>query len=257
MKLSANAFSGADLYLIIVQWVNRAFAILCLILCMSLNCHFLTIPTWMKALVPISEECNKPLDSSNCNDHDGGIYCNSCYRKKFGHQGYGSVLAGDGIRSGDTARESVLISAYFVHVHLQALFLFAVCYHLLMPTKFVCSCLIMIHVIFFIWYTCYIGPVVVGAGIHSGDIAHESILVSACFVHVHPHFLSYFCLLCVSNLYKVCSLMLHIIAIAEFLHKLIFDDWWIFAVSGQGRCCIDWSYLFFHRVLGRCKISTQ
>lgn len=75
------------------------------------------------ACLLVSVECNKPLDSSNCNDHDGEIFCNACYRKKFGHQGYGSVLAGDGIRSSDTPRESVLSAAFNfvlnIYDHLQ------------------------------------------------------------------------------------------------------------------------------------------
>jgi len=28
--------------------------------------------------------CNKALDSTNCNDHDGQMYCNTCYRRNFG-----------------------------------------------------------------------------------------------------------------------------------------------------------------------------
>ena len=80
------------------------------------TCYLLcdTIVNSLNKLVPllVSVECNKPLDSSNCNDHDGEIFCNACYRKKFGHQGYGSVLAGDGIRNSDTPRESVLSAAF-------------------------------------------------------------------------------------------------------------------------------------------------
>lgn len=31
--------------------------------------------------------CNKMLDSTNCNDHDGEIYCSPCYRKNFAPSG--------------------------------------------------------------------------------------------------------------------------------------------------------------------------
>ncbi|RUS82684.1 hypothetical protein EGW08_009521 [Elysia chlorotica] len=29
-------------------------------------------------------ECDKQLDSTNCNDHENDIFCNGCYRKNFG-----------------------------------------------------------------------------------------------------------------------------------------------------------------------------
>ena len=45
----------------------------------------------------VAGQCNKSLDSTNCNDHDGEIYCNSCYRKTFGPKGYGFAAGGAGL----------------------------------------------------------------------------------------------------------------------------------------------------------------
>ncbi|KAL8609546.1 hypothetical protein ACOMHN_000602 [Nucella lapillus] len=42
-------------------------------------------------------KCNKSLDSTNCNDHEGEIYCNSCYRKDFGPKGYGFAAGSAGL----------------------------------------------------------------------------------------------------------------------------------------------------------------
>ena len=96
-----------------VSWLIEFALHACVIGC---TCYLLCdiVVNSLNKLVPllVSVECNKPLDSSNCNDHDGDIFCNACYRKKFGHQGYGSVLAGDGIRNSDTPRESVLSAAF-------------------------------------------------------------------------------------------------------------------------------------------------
>ncbi|XP_012945698.2 cysteine and glycine-rich protein 1 [Aplysia californica] len=42
-------------------------------------------------------ECSKTLDSTNCNDHDNDIYCNTCYRKNFGpHSAAMSMTADSG-----------------------------------------------------------------------------------------------------------------------------------------------------------------
>ncbi|KAK7098123.1 cysteine and glycine-rich protein 1-like isoform X2 [Littorina saxatilis] len=42
-------------------------------------------------------DCSKSLDSTNSNDHDREIYCNACYRKQFGPQGYGFAAGGAGL----------------------------------------------------------------------------------------------------------------------------------------------------------------
>nr|KAG5699155.1 hypothetical protein BaRGS_014454 [Batillaria attramentaria] len=36
-------------------------------------------------------QCNKALDSTSCNDHDGEIYCSSCYRKMFAPTGVSNL----------------------------------------------------------------------------------------------------------------------------------------------------------------------
>ena len=37
----------------------------------------------------LSGNCKKLLDSGNITEHDGEMFCNSCYRKFFGPKGYG------------------------------------------------------------------------------------------------------------------------------------------------------------------------
>ena len=34
-------------------------------------------------------ECNKSLDSTNCTDRNGDIFCKGCYARLFGPKGYG------------------------------------------------------------------------------------------------------------------------------------------------------------------------
>ena len=37
----------------------------------------------------LSANCKKLLDSGSITEHDGEMFCNSCYRKNFGPKGYG------------------------------------------------------------------------------------------------------------------------------------------------------------------------
>jgi hypothetical protein len=37
----------------------------------------------------LSANCKKLLDSGSISEHDGEMFCNSCYRKNFGPKGYG------------------------------------------------------------------------------------------------------------------------------------------------------------------------
>lgn len=41
--------------------------------------------------------CGKSLDSTNCSDHDGEIFCNPCHRKQFGPKGYGFASGASGL----------------------------------------------------------------------------------------------------------------------------------------------------------------
>lgn len=50
--------------------------------------------------------CNKALDSTNCNEHDVDLFCNGCYRKNFGPQGYGFAGGAAGLCASDGARVS-------------------------------------------------------------------------------------------------------------------------------------------------------
>ncbi|KAJ8299432.1 hypothetical protein KUTeg_023492 [Tegillarca granosa] len=42
-------------------------------------------------------KCNKLLDSTTCNDHDGEIFCKNCYSKSFGPKGYGFAGGASGL----------------------------------------------------------------------------------------------------------------------------------------------------------------
>ncbi|XP_011699156.1 PREDICTED: muscle LIM protein 1-like [Wasmannia auropunctata] len=33
--------------------------------------------------------CGKPLDSTNCTEHEGELFCKVCHGRKFGPKGYG------------------------------------------------------------------------------------------------------------------------------------------------------------------------
>lgn len=35
------------------------------------------------------KDCRKKLDSTNCSDNNGEIYCKTCHGKNFGPKGYG------------------------------------------------------------------------------------------------------------------------------------------------------------------------
>ncbi|KAH7969951.1 hypothetical protein HPB52_023084 [Rhipicephalus sanguineus] len=47
-------------------------------------------------------DCHRRLDSSNLTEHEGNIYCRSCYGKLFGPKGYGYGGGGAGVLSMDT-----------------------------------------------------------------------------------------------------------------------------------------------------------
>lgn len=49
-----------------------------------------------------NKQCNRRLDSGNLTEHEGEIYCRSCYGKLFGPKGYGYGV-GAGVLSMDTA----------------------------------------------------------------------------------------------------------------------------------------------------------
>lgn len=53
-----------------------------------------------------NESCRRRLDSNNLTNHDGDIYCRSCYGKLFGPKGYG-FGGGAGVLSMDTVDGSI------------------------------------------------------------------------------------------------------------------------------------------------------
>ena len=54
-----------------------------------------------------ADSCRKQLDSTNCNEHDGDLYCNGCYRKNFGPQGYGFAGGAAGLGASDGSRPAL------------------------------------------------------------------------------------------------------------------------------------------------------
>jgi len=48
--------------------------------------------------------CNKMLDSTNCSEHDGELFCKVCHARKFGPKGYG-FGGGAGCLSMDTGEQ--------------------------------------------------------------------------------------------------------------------------------------------------------
>lgn len=48
--------------------------------------------------------CNKMLDSTNCSEHDGELFCKVCHARKFGPKGYG-FGGGAGCLSMDTGAQ--------------------------------------------------------------------------------------------------------------------------------------------------------
>ncbi|XP_067144188.1 cysteine and glycine-rich protein 1-like [Centruroides vittatus] len=58
--------------------------------------------TWhIRCFCCANKQCNRRLDSSNLTEHEGEIYCRSCYGKLFGPKGYG-YGGGAGVLSMDT-----------------------------------------------------------------------------------------------------------------------------------------------------------
>jgi cysteine/glycine-rich protein len=53
------------------------------------------------------DQCKKQLDSTTCNDHDGEIYCKSCYGKNFGPKGYGFAGGSSGLNMDTGVRGEV------------------------------------------------------------------------------------------------------------------------------------------------------
>lgn len=52
-----------------------------------------------------NSDCHRRLDSSNLTEHEGDIYCRSCYGKLFGPKGYGYGGGGAGVLSMDTGNK--------------------------------------------------------------------------------------------------------------------------------------------------------
>lgn len=52
-------------------------------------------------LVTFTGLCQKLLDSTNCSEHEGELYCKMCHARKFGPKGYG-FGGGAGCLSMDT-----------------------------------------------------------------------------------------------------------------------------------------------------------
>ena len=48
--------------------------------------------------------CRKSLDSTNCNEHDGDVYCASCHRRQFGPRGYGFAGGAAGLSTESTVK---------------------------------------------------------------------------------------------------------------------------------------------------------
>jgi len=44
---------------------------------------------YLKNSIFFSANCKKLLDSGSITEHDGEMFCSSCYRKNFGPKGYG------------------------------------------------------------------------------------------------------------------------------------------------------------------------
>ena len=55
--------------------------------------------------------CTKMLDSTTCTDHDGQVYCKSCYGRNFGPKGYGFAGGASGL-SMDTGRAGEVTTEY-------------------------------------------------------------------------------------------------------------------------------------------------
>ena len=56
---------------------------------MSQKCHFPAVFSGFFFFQFFSGNCKKLLDSGNITEHDGEMFCTSCYRKFFGPKGYG------------------------------------------------------------------------------------------------------------------------------------------------------------------------
>lgn len=65
-------------------------------------------------------QCKKQLDSTTCNDHDGEIYCKSCYGKNFGPKGYGFAGGSSGLNMDTGVRGEVTTKNVSSHQKAQA-----------------------------------------------------------------------------------------------------------------------------------------
>ena len=52
----------------------------------------------------VAATCRKSLDSTNCNEHDGDVYCASCHRRQFGPRGYGFAGGAAGLSTESTVK---------------------------------------------------------------------------------------------------------------------------------------------------------
>ncbi|KAK3103841.1 hypothetical protein FSP39_022365 [Pinctada imbricata] len=61
---------------------------------------------WHKLCLACAK-CNKLLDSTTCNDHDGEVFCKACYGKSFGPKGYGFAGGASGLSMDTGVRNQI------------------------------------------------------------------------------------------------------------------------------------------------------
>ena len=77
----------------------------------------------------ISANCKKLLDSGRITEHDGDMYCGSCYGKFFGPKGYG-FGGGAGTLSMDDG------AGYKVRILLKMIFSCLIAFEYMLTSKF-------------------------------------------------------------------------------------------------------------------------
>lgn len=50
-------------------------------------------------------KCKKGLDSTNCNGHEGEVYCTACHRREFGPKGYGFAGGAAGLSTESSVKK--------------------------------------------------------------------------------------------------------------------------------------------------------
>ena len=63
-------------------------------------------PTTTMCIFDFSGECNKMLERGRCNEHEGDLFCNACYTRKFGIKGYGYAGGNGSVLSSTSPRNS-------------------------------------------------------------------------------------------------------------------------------------------------------